>query len=205
MRALRLLVGTVLIAALVACGSDDDDGPPLRTLDTTSVAGATVVSDAQAGFAVSLPESWRQLPTDLGSFDAAADEVRKQSDKVTVPLTQLKSVVRNGANVVAIDPATGSTANLIVLEADSSLEDLAVNAGLRLRETGATDIVREDATVDGLPAIRQRFRVAFPGDNGNVVLQESQLYVVRRDKAFILTLVGDSPDLEKITASLKLA
>jgi len=203
-RAPRLLVGTVLIVAVVACGSDDD-GPPLRTLDTAAAPGFTVASDAKSGFALSLPESWRQLPTDLISFDAAAEEVRKQSDKVSVSLTQLKSVVRNGANVVAVDPATGSTANLIVLEADSSLEDLAVNAGLRLRETGATDLNREPATVDGLPAIRQRFRVPFPGDDGNVVLQESQLYVVRRDKAFILTLVGESPELDRIAGSLKLA
>lgn len=198
------MVTAVLIAALVACGSDDD-GPPLRTLDTTAAPGFRVASDAKAGFAVSLPESWQQLPTDLSSFDAAAEEVRKQNDKLSVPLTQLKSVVRNGANVVAIDPATGSSANLIVLEADASLEDLAVNAGLRLRETGATDLAKEPATVDGLPAVRQRFRVPFPADNGSVVLSESQLYVIRRGKAFILTLVGDSADLERIATSLQLA
>jgi hypothetical protein len=201
----RLLLTAVLATVLVACGSDDDDGPPLRTLDTAAAPGFAVASDVNTGFAVSLPESWRKLPTDLASFDTAAEEIRSQSDMVEAPLTQLKSVVRNGASMAAIDPATGSTANLIVLAADSDLDDLALNAAIRLRETGATDLTREAITVDGIPGVRQRFRVPFPAENGNVILQESQTYVIRREKAFILTLVGDSPDLERVANSLRLA
>ncbi len=201
----RWLVAVVAIVALVACGSDDEE-QPARPLDSPSLPGFTVVSDANAGFAVSVPESWRQMPLDVGSFDPAADQVRRESDKVGPALTQLKSVVRNGANVAVVDPATGSTVNLIVLPADSEPDEIATQAAVQLRGTGATGLQKEGVTVDGAPAVRQRFRLPFPSDGGGVVdLRESQYYVVRRGKAYILTLVGDSPDLDRIAGTLQLA
>ena len=193
----------VLAAALVACGGDDE--PAARPLDTRAAPGFTVVSDALGGFAISVPTGWRQLPLEIGRFDEGADELRKESDKVGPALDQLEGAVRDGARLAAADPATGSTVNLIILPADASLEDLAKAAALRLRQTGATGLTQESATVDGVPAVRQRFRVTFPADPGTVELQESQYYVVRRGKAYILTLVGDSPQLEQIAASLQLA
>lgn len=191
-----------LAAALVACR---DDKPAARPLDTTAAPGFTVVSDGPAGFAISLPTGWRQLPLDVGSFDGAADQLRKESDKVGPALTQLKSVVRSGANLAAADPSTGSTVNLIVLPADSEPDEIATQTAIQLRGTGATGLTKEKVTVDGVSAVRQRFRLPFPADPGSVELQESQYYVVRRGKAYILTLVGDSPQLEQIAASLQLA
>ena len=205
MRRSRWLVTAVAIVALVACRSDDAERPA-RPLDAVPPPGFTVVSDANAGFALAVPDSWRQMPLDVGSFDAAADEVRSQSDRVGPALTQLKSVVRGGANVAAVDPGTGSTVNLIVLPADSEPDEIATQAAVQLRSTGATELQKEEVTVDGEPAVRQRFRLPFPDDAGGVVeLRESQYYVVRRGKAYILTLVGDSPDLDRIAQSLQLA
>ncbi|HEV3400438.1 MAG TPA: hypothetical protein VG078_01350 [Acidimicrobiales bacterium] len=201
----RWLVAVVAIVALVSCGSDDDE-EPARALDSPSLPGFTVVSDANAGFAVSVPESWRQLPLDVGSFDAAADKVRQESDRVGPALTQLKSVVRNGANAAVVDPATGSTVNLIVLPADSEPDEIATQAAIQLRGTGATELQKEEVTVDGVSAVRQRFLLPFPSEAGGVVqLRESQYYVVRRGKAYILTLVGESPDLDRIATSFQLA
>ncbi len=204
MRRSRWLVTAVAIVALVACRSGDE-APP-RPLDASAPPGFTVVTDTNAGFALALPDSWRQMPLDIGSFDAAADELRNQSDKVGTALTQLKSVVRSGANVAAVDPATGSTVNLIVLPADSKPDEIAAQAAVQLRNTGATELQRQEVTVDGEPGVRQRFRLPFPDEAGGVVeLRESQYYVVRRGKAYILTLVGDSPDLDRIAESLELA
>ncbi len=200
----RWLLTVVAIVALAACGSDDEE--PARPLDSPSLPGFTVVSDANAGFAVSVPETWRQMPLDVGSFDAAADKVRQESDKVGPALTQLKSVVRNGANAAVVDPATGSTVNLIVLPADSEPDEIATQAAIQLRGTGATELQKEEVTVDGVSAVRQRFLLPFPNDAGGVVqLRESQYYVVRRGKAYILTLVGESPDLDRIATSFQLA
>lgn len=203
MRRRRWLVTAVLTVALAACGGDDE--PAARPLDTRAAPGFTVVSDAPAGFAISLPTGWRQLPLDVGSFDAAADQLRTESDKLGPALTQLKSVVRSGANLAAADPATGSTVNLIVLPADSKPDEIATQTAIQLRSTGATDLTKEKVTVDGISAVRQRFRLPFPADSGTVELRESQYYVVRRGKAYILTLVGDSPQLDQIAASFKLA
>lgn len=211
----RWLVALVAIVALAACGSDDE--PAARPLESPPLPGFTVVSDDKAGFAISLPESWRQLPLDVGSFDAAADQIRKESDgesngesdgesdKVGTALTQLKSVVRNGANVAAVDTATGSTVNLIVLPADSEPDEIAKQAAIQLRGSGATDVQTERVTVDGVPAVRQRFMLPFPSDAGVVQLREVQYYAVRRGNAYLLTLVGESPELGRIASSLQLA
>ena len=203
MRRRRWLVAAVLTVALAACGGDDE--PAARPLDTSAAPGFTVVSDAPAGFAISVPTGWRQLPLEIGRFDEGADQLRKESDKVGPALDQLKGAVRDGARLAAADPATGSTVNLIILPADANLEDLAKAAAVRLRQTGATELRQESSTVDGLPAVRQRFRVTLPAGTGTVELRESQYYVVRRGKAYILTLVGDSPELDQIAASFKLA
>ncbi|HEX2043688.1 MAG TPA: hypothetical protein VHF24_13725 [Acidimicrobiales bacterium] len=200
----RWLVTVVaVLAVVVGCGSDDEE--PARPLDAAAPPGFTVVQDETIGFAVSVPESWRQLPTEIGSFDGVAEGLRRDNERMGPPLTQLKGAVREGARLAVVDPATGSTANLIVLPSDSDLDDMASGAAIRLRQTGATGLTQEKTTLDGVPAIRQRFRVQYPGTGGSVELQESQYYVVRRGRAFILTLVGQSPDLDRIATSLQLA
>jgi hypothetical protein len=200
----RWLLTVVAIVALAACGSDDE--PAARPLDSPSLPGFIVVSDNNAGFAISLPESWRQLPLDVGSFDATADQIRKESDKVATALTQLKSVVRNGANVAAVDTGTGSTVNLIVLPADSKPDEIAKQAAIQLRGSGATELKTDKVTVDGVAAVRQRFMLPFPSEAGGVVqLREVQYYAVRRGNAYLLTLVGESPELDRIAGSLQLA
>jgi hypothetical protein len=165
-----------------------------------------VATDAKIGFAITLPSSWKQLPTDAGKFDAAADPIRAASDKVGTGLAQLKSAVRSGANLAAIDPETGATVNLIVLDAGgSSLDKIATQSANLLRGNGASDITREQTTVDGVPAVRQRFRQRLPGETGAVDVSTTQLYVLRRGQEFVLTLSGDDPGLDSIAASLKLA
>jgi hypothetical protein len=192
---------------LVGCssGGSKDEGPR-RPLDTSAPAGSTVATDAKIGFAITLPSSWKQLPTDAGKFDAAADPIRAASDKVGTGLAQLKSAVRSGANLAAIDPETGATVNLIVLDAGgSSLDKIATQSANLLRGNGASDITREQTTVDGVPAVRQRFRQRLPGETGAVDVSTTQLYVLRRGQEFVLTLSGDDPGLDSIAASLKLA
>jgi len=200
------LVGFALLLVSACSGKSVE---PKRALDTTAAPGMVVVSDDAAGFAVSIPDSWKQLPHDVAAFDTAADTLRSSSPsaaKLATGLTQLKSVVRSGASMVAIDPATGATANLIVLDAGGqSPSEIAVGSANQLRQNGATNVTRESLTVNGVKAVRQRFRTPFPGDSGPVDLAESQLYAVRRGQAYILTLAGDSPALDTIAASLKLA
>jgi len=198
------------LGVVVACSSKGTS-EPRRPLDKAPAPGSVVVSDDAEGYALSLPASWVKLPTDGGAFPAAADAVRAQAPPaaaaaVAIGLVQLKSAVIAGVIVAAIDPNTGSTANLVALGANGQkVSEVAVGAANRLIGNGATGLTRATVTADGIPAVRSRFRNAFSGDSGPVNLNESQLYVVRRGQAFILTLTGDSADLDGIANSLKLA
>lgn len=198
------------VTTLVACSSKGTS-EPRRPLDTTPAAGSVVVSDDHEGFALSLPTGWVKMPTATDNFPAAADAVRAQAPPsaaaaVAVGLYQLKSAVLAGVVMAAIDPNTGSTANLVTLGANGqNVSKVSIGAANRLLGNGATDLTRETVTVDGVAAARSRFRTKFPGDTGPVDLAESQLYVVRRGQAFILTLTGESTDLDGIANSLKLS
>jgi len=200
----------LVLAVLVGCSSKAAP-EPRRPLDTTPAPASVVVSDEAEGFAVSIPTSWVKMPTEIGKFDAAVDAVKAQASPAARPaveigLVQLKSAVRSGAVMAAIDPTTGSTANLITLSANGQkVSEVAIGAANGLKSNGATDVTRVTVTTDGIAAIRQRFRTPFQADSGPISLTESQLYVVRRNHAFILSLTGESADLDGIAASLKLA
>ncbi|MDQ6797578.1 MAG: hypothetical protein M3011_06070 [Actinomycetota bacterium] len=204
-------VVAMVLGVLVACSSKGTTTEPRRPLDKTPAPGAVVVSDDAEGYALSLPPSWVKLPTEVSAFPAAADAVRAQAPPaaaaaVAIGLVQLKSAVTAGVSLAAIDPSTGSTANLVTLDANGQkVSEVAIGAANRLNGNGATGLTRETVTVDGIAAVRSRFRNAFSGESGPVNLSESQLYVVRRGQAFILTLTGESADLDGIASSLKLA
>ncbi|MEN3315335.1 MAG: hypothetical protein V7605_1569 [Acidimicrobiaceae bacterium] len=209
-RSVATAVVAIAVSLLVSC-SGKSSSQPRRPLDTSVAPGSSVVSDDAEGFAVSFPTTWVKLPTDIGSFDAAAGSVKASAppsaaSAVATGLLQLKSVVREGAALAAIDPTTGATANLVTLGAQGQKpSEVAIGAANQLIGNGATEVTRQNVTVDGVTAVRQRFKTPFPGDAGPVSLSESQLYAVRRGQVFILTLAGESPDLDAIAGSLKLA
>ena len=193
-------------AGLVACGDDGDDEEPRRPLDKNAPPGATVLSDDGVGYAVAVPTSWKQMPVDQSTFDTEAEALKAASDKVGTGLVQLKGAVRSGANLAAIDPATGATVNLIALEAASDEFGKTVGQIVnQLRANGATGVRREELTVDGIPGARLQFRQRLPGEVGAVDVSTTQVIVRRRNRDFILTVSGDTPDAATIAGSLELA
>ncbi len=209
MRIRRWSVMAVMVAVaagLVACGSDGDGDEPRRALDKSAPPGATVVSDDGVGFAVAVPTSWKQMPLELSGFDQEAEALKASSNNVGTGLVQLKGAVRSGANVAAIDPATGATVNLIALEAASDAFDKTIDQIVnQLRANGATDVRRENTTVDGVPGARMQFRQRLPGVTGAVDVATTQVIVRRRNRDFILTVSGDAPEAATIAGSLELA
>ena len=204
------MVAVLLMLTLVAC-SDDKPEEPARPLDTTPAPGSFVVSDEATGFAVSIPDTWVKLPTSLGDFDAAADAVRAQAAPevaaaVATGLDQLKSAVRGGVAMVAIDPRTGAGTTLVTLDDnDQTPEEVAVGTANELIATGVTDVSREKITIDGVEAVRQRFKAPVSTETGPITVSKSQIYVVRRGELFILSLIGETPETDSIGTSLKLA
>ncbi len=209
MRTRRWSVVAVMVAVaavLVACGDDGEDEEPRRPLDKSAPPGATVLSDDGVGFAVAVPTSWKQMPLDQSAFDTEAEALKAASDTVGTGLVQLKGAVRSGANVAAIDPATGATVNLIALEAASDAFDKTIDQIVnQLRANGATDVRRESTTVDGVPGARMQFRQRLPGVTGAVDVATTQVIVRRRNRDFILTVSGDTPEAATIAGSLELA
>ena len=201
-----VMVMVAVASGLVACGDDGDDEEPRRALDKSAPPGATVVSDDGVGFAVAVPTSWKQMPLDQSAFDTEAEALKAASNRVGTGLVQLKGAVRSGANVAAIDPATGATVNLIVLEAASDEFDKTVEQIVnQLRANGATGVRSDDATVDGIPGARLQFRQRLPGETGAVDVTTTQVIVRRRNRDFILTVSGDTPEGGTIAGSLELA
>ena len=199
-------VMVTVAAVLVACGSDGDDEEPRRALDTNAPPGATMVSDEGVGFAVAVPDSWKRLPLELSGFDREAEALRAASTSVGTGLVQLKGAVRSGANLAAIDPTTGATVNLIALPAADDAFDKTVDQIVnQLRANGATDLRRGATTVDGIPGARLQFRQRLPGETAAVDVNTTQVIVRRRDREFILTVSGDSPETAAIAGSLQLA
>lgn len=207
----RRALQAALLAAGLAVPASCGGGGGMKCNDAVlgggaaAPAGTTVVVDRKVCFSVGLPSTWRQLPLHIADFDRAADELRPQSTKIGPALTQLKSVVRAGTHVAALDLATGATVNVSVLKADGTLPAIVTRVTRELQRISAANFARENVAVSGEPAVRQRFTLPFPGDNGPFDLKETQLYVVHRGEAYIVTLAGESPDLDGIAASLRLA
>lgn len=199
-------VVVTVMAGLVACGSGGDDEEPRRALEKNAPPGATVVSDDGIGFAVAVPTSWKQLPLELSAFDQEAESLKAANSRVGTGLVQLKGAVRSGANVAAIDPGTGATVNLIALgAADDKFDKTVDQIVAQLQANGATDVRRQEATVDGIPGARLQFRQRLPGETGAVEVTTNQVIVRRRSRDFILTVSGDTPETATILGSLQLA
>ncbi len=207
--AVRAALLVVALAAPAACGGGGGNG--LKCNDaalgsgTSAPPGVNVFVDHRVCFSVALPSTWRQLPLRIADFDKAADDLRPQSNKIGPALTQLKSVVRAGTRLAALDLTTGATVNMNVLKADGKVQEIVIRVTRELQRISAANFTRENITVAGEPAIRQRFTLPFPGDNGPFDLKETQIYVVHRGLAYIMTLAGESPDLDPIAASVQLA
>jgi hypothetical protein len=195
------------VVALGGCGSDDEKSvaPPL-----TPPPGFTVVSDAEAGFAMALPEDWKQVPlANLAAFEAEAEKIQAQNGQLKPAIDTARTLVGRGGEVFALDPAdNGATnVNLIVVDAgnDDSLEQVAKDATTLLSRGGAENITQEPATLAEGPAVKVSFRQRLTTDTVTRLVDETQYYVLRHELSYVLTLVGTGPDLDAIAQSLRIA
>jgi hypothetical protein len=191
----RRLLALVLVVLgsftlLSACSSKDQ--PP----HTTAPAGFTVYGDGKNGFAIAYPSDWRRIPLtdDLDKFNVTANSMRLENPKLADAVVIARSVSQNGGTFFAVDSEGTSMANLTVYKAqEKTVEATAEAAKAGLTERGATDITTDQVTVAGLPAARVRYNLPVTTDQGTVTVAQTQYYVLKDKKAYILTVLGDDP------------
>lgn len=191
-RRLLALVVVVLgsLTLLTACSGEKD--PP----QTTAPAGFTVFGDGKNGFAIAYPSDWQRIPLtdDLDAYNRTANSMRLENPKLANALVIGRSVSQNGGTFMAVDSEGTSSVNLTVYKAqEKTVGETADAAKAGLARSGATDITSDGVTVNGEAAIRIRYKLPVTTDEGTITVSQTQYYVLKGKKAYILTVIGDDP------------
>lgn len=188
------------VVTLTGCGRDR---PPAPVTAPPPAAGFTRVIGT--GFTIDMPAGWPQPSLNPSDFDKTAAALRAQNPKLAQALDQARSTLGNGSRLFAIDPSDGSSVNLIVVAAGSrSLDTLVTTAVNQLLQVGVTGLHQERTTVGSLTGQRVEFVLPVTGSGGTLTVPETQYYVLRAGRLFILTLFGDNPNLATIADSLRI-
>lgn len=200
MKAAAALVALALALAVSGCG---EDKPSVGITAPPPVAGFTRIIGA--GFTIDMPASWRQPPLDPGAFDQTAATLRADNPKLAQALELARASIGSGSRLFALDPADGSSVNLIVVDSGGrTLSAVVEDARSQLNRFGVKELREEKTTVGIRPAIRVQFALPVTAAGGTVTVPETQYYVLRGSRLFILTLFGGSPNLATVAESLRI-
>jgi uncharacterized protein YbaA (DUF1428 family) len=182
----------VPLVLLLGCGSDP------KAPDTAAPPGFTVFKDDKAGFAVAIPSDWQRIPLtdELTKFNQTANRMRSENPKLATPLVLARIVAQAGGKMFAVDSEGTTSVNLTVGKAkEKSLDEIIATTEPALTKAGATELAHEAITLPVGPATRLRFKLPVKTDDGEVVVEEAQYYVLKDGKAYILTVVAGDPGL----------
>ena len=208
-------VALALVLGLMGCGSDSDEnsadersseektGDTAASTDRTVPTGYIDVKDAATGVSVAVPQDWQQVPLNAATLRQQADALREQNPKLAETLDSAQGLIGGGGKLFAIHPDGESNVNLIVTDSGGAkLEDLPGPAVRELRSRGATIESQERTTLGSEDAFRVKMK--FPVTAQETV-DEVQYYVIKRGRAYILTLTGHDPALEVIAKSMAIS
>jgi hypothetical protein len=185
---------------LPGCGNDQ---PTAAVTAPPPAAGFTRVIGP--GFTIDMPAGWNQPPLDPGAFDQTAAALRKDNPKLAQALELARASIGSGSRLFAIDPVDGSSVNLIVADSGGrTLPAVVADATSQLQRLGVTSLHEEHTAVGSRAAIRLQFSLPVTSSGGTVTLPETQFYVLRDQRLFILTLFGGSPNLATVAESLRI-
>lgn len=188
----------LLLLLAVACR----DGGTAGVTAPPPAAGYTRVTGEN--FTIDMPVGWEQPPLDPASFDQAAATLRAQNPSLAEGLEAIRASLAQGSRLFAIDPADGSSVNLIVTGTGGrSLADLVGDAIRQLAAVGVRDVQEETVRVGARPGRRLAFGLPVKGTTGTFNVPETQVYVVADDLLFVLTLLGRNPSLPVVADSLR--
>ena len=206
-------VALVVVLGLVGCGSDSDsdessteERPAETSAETTPQTERTVpagyidVKDAETGVSVAVPQDWQQVPLNAETLRQQADAVRTENPKLAETLDSAEALIGGGGKLFAIHPDGDSNVNLIVTDSEGAkLEDIPGPAVRELRSRGATIESQERTKLGAEDAVKVTMK--FPVSASQTV-DEVQYYVIKRGRAYILTLTGRDPALDVIARSM---
>lgn len=196
-------VAAVLVLSLAACGGNHNPASDALSSPPPAAGFTRVIG---TGFTIDMPASWEQPSLDPAAFEQTASALRAQNPELAAALDQTRASIGSGGRLFAIDPSDGSSVNLIVTAArDGSLDKLVAEAVKELQGVGVASLREERTNVGPHPATRLEFSLPVKGQNGTVTVPETQYYVLRSKKLFILTLFGGSPTLATVADSLRIA
>lgn len=207
MRAVGLALAVVL--GLVGCGTDSDDksADDKSSEETTAKAPARTVPagyidvrDAETGVALAIPQDWRQVPLNAETLRQQADALRDQYPRLAETIESARGLIGGGGKVFAIHPDGSSNVNLIVTDAHGAeLDDLGDRAVREWRSRGATVEGPERTSLNGDDAVKVTMKLPVTASE---TVDEVQYYVVKKGRAYILTVTGHDPALVVIANSM---
>jgi hypothetical protein len=184
--------GLVPLVLLAGCGSDP------KAPDTTAPAGFSVFKEDKAGFAIAVPTDWQEVPLseDLSEFNRTANRLRGENPKLGTAMVLARIVAQAAGKLFAVDSEGTSSMNLTVDKArEKTLDEIIAATKPALATAGATDVTDESLNLPAGPAVRLRFKLPVSTDEGQVVVDEVQYYLLKDGKAYILTVVSGDPSL----------
>lgn len=187
-----LAVVVVPLVLLTGCGSDP------KAPDTTAPPGFTVFKDDKAGVAVAIPTDWQRVPLtdDLTKFNKTANRLRLANPKLGTAMVLARIVAQAGGRLFAVEREGTTSLNLTVDKAkEKTLDEIMATTKPALANVGATEIADEGLALPAGPAKRLKFKLPLTTDEGQVVLDEVQYYLLKDGKAYILTVVAADPAL----------
>ncbi|MEA2685460.1 MAG: hypothetical protein QOE93_655 [Actinomycetota bacterium] len=182
-----LAVLIVPLVLLSGCGSDP------KAPDTTAPPGFTVFKDDKAGFAVAIPADWQKVPLtdDLTDFNKTANRLRLENPNLGTAMVLARIVAQAGGRLFAVDHDGTSSVNLTVDKArEKSIDEVVATIKPALTGAGATDLTDEAIILPAGPAARLRFKLPVQTDEGPVVVDEVQYYLLKDGSLSILTVVA---------------
>ena len=196
-RAGVLALAGVTALAGAGCGSDSPTAAPTGPPPAPGYSRVT-----GAGFTLDVPTTWTHPALDPKAFEQTASALRAENPRLAQVLEESRA--SGGNRVFAIDPADGSSVNLIVTSTGGRpVDELVTQAVAELQQVGVTSVKREDGNLGGKRATVLEFSLPVRGASGTVDVPETQYYVTSSDTLFILTLFGGNPSLTVIAESVR--
>lgn len=182
--------------SLVATGDTAADEPQVTPTTSTPAAvpaGWRTVGGTSAGYRLSLPPNWTDLPLDGATIDSlSVNQILKANPTLANALNgQLRTVLENGGKLFAFETSGAGEVNINLIATPSGGATLAqISAALpvEITDLGARDLRTDKVKLAAGEAFRLVYTLPLKVPGGPTVnIEQSQYIVAHGRQIFILT------------------